>query len=43
MGSYQIVLALISSLDGGKRIKALVDEIIDSCELESARIAGIKN
>lgn len=33
MGSYQIVLALISSLDGGRRIKALVDEIIDSCKL----------
>jgi hypothetical protein len=35
MGNYQIVLALISSLDQGRRIKRLVDEVIDCCELAS--------
>lgn len=32
MGSYQIVLSLLSSLDQGKPMKQLVDAVIDSCE-----------
>lgn len=31
MGNYQIVLSLLSSLDSGKQIKRLVDEVIDNC------------
>lgn len=37
MGNYQIVLALISSLDGGRQIKRLVDEVIDCCEANPRR------
>lgn len=32
MGNYQIVLSLLSSLDHGREIKALVDQIIDDCD-----------
>jgi hypothetical protein len=32
MGNYQIVLSLLSSLDNGRRMKRLVDEIIDCCD-----------
>ncbi|ODO07006.1 hypothetical protein I350_04372 [Cryptococcus amylolentus CBS 6273] len=32
MGSYQIVLSLLSSLDQGKQMKHLVDAVIDSCD-----------
>ncbi|OCF37043.1 hypothetical protein I316_00947 [Kwoniella heveanensis BCC8398] len=32
MGSYQIVLSLLSSLDHGKQMKRLVDVIIDACD-----------
>jgi hypothetical protein len=32
MGNYQIVLALLSSLDNGREIKRLVDDVIDSCK-----------
>ncbi|WVR08265.1 hypothetical protein IAU60_005312 [Kwoniella sp. DSM 27419] len=32
MGSYQIVLSLLSSLDHGKQMKQLVDAVIDSCD-----------
>nr|KIR85732.1 hypothetical protein I308_03840 [Cryptococcus tetragattii IND107] len=32
MGSYQIVLSLLSSLDQGKLMKQLVDAVIDSCD-----------
>ncbi|OXH32476.1 hypothetical protein J008_03246 [Cryptococcus neoformans] len=32
MGSYQIVLSLLSSLDQGKPMKQLVDAVIDSCD-----------
>lgn len=32
MGNYQIVLSLLSSLDSGKQIKRLVDEVIDNCQ-----------
>ncbi|WWD04103.1 hypothetical protein V865_002168 [Kwoniella europaea PYCC6329] len=32
MGSYQIVLSLLSSLDHGKQMKRLVDAVIDACD-----------
>jgi hypothetical protein len=32
MGNYQMVLSLISSLDHGKQMKQLVDEVVDSCK-----------
>ncbi|WVQ79454.1 hypothetical protein IAT38_001552 [Cryptococcus sp. DSM 104549] len=32
MGSYQIVLSLMSILDHGKQMKHLVDAVIDSCD-----------
>ncbi|ORX37949.1 inositol hexakisphosphate-domain-containing protein [Kockovaella imperatae] len=32
MGNYQIVLSLLSSLDHGRQMKQLVDQIIDSCD-----------
>nr|XP_018260510.1 uncharacterized protein I303_07432 [Kwoniella dejecticola CBS 10117]OBR82668.1 hypothetical protein I303_07432 [Kwoniella dejecticola CBS 10117] len=32
MGSYQIVMSLLSSLDHGRQMKRLVDAIIDSCD-----------
>jgi hypothetical protein len=35
MGNYQIVLALLSSLDNGREIKRLVDDVIDSCKFGS--------
>lgn len=36
MGSYQIVLSLLSSLDQGKLMKQLVDAVIDSCEFHDS-------
>jgi hypothetical protein len=32
MGNYQIVLSLLSSLDHGRQMKRLVDQIIDCCK-----------
>jgi len=32
MGNYQIVMSLLSSLDNGRQMKRLVDEIIDTCK-----------
>ncbi|WRT69446.1 uncharacterized protein IL334_006432 [Kwoniella shivajii] len=32
MGSYQIVMSLLSSLDHGKQMKRLVDAVIDACD-----------
>jgi hypothetical protein len=33
MGNYQIVLSLLSSLDHGRDMKRLVDQVIDACVL----------
>ncbi|WWC73457.1 uncharacterized protein I206_107427 [Kwoniella pini CBS 10737] len=32
MGSYQIVMSLLSSLDHGRQMKRLVDAVIDACD-----------
>jgi hypothetical protein len=32
MGNYQIVLSLMSSLDHGRQMKRLVDQVIDTCQ-----------
>lgn len=32
MGNYQVVLSLLSSLDHGRQMKRLVDQVIDTCD-----------